>query len=167
MQPRVDLDVDRDMHRRVLLTLAFLALSGCCGTPADPSDPGSSKQAERVDAWFDLLRNGKDEEAYALLRGSDQPTGPGISLEGFVMRVDALELRKTTSIEWTRVHYLDQEAEGPLGLIGRCLIENNVEMEAELTTPSGVHTFSAMWIPGKYGGLWRVKVDEQRLIPVR
>lgn len=154
-------------RRRILVAFAFLALSGCCSTPADPDDPGASAQAKRLDAWFDLLRDGKDEEAYALLRGAGEPQGAGISLEAFKLRVDALGMRTASSIEWTRVHYLDQEVEGPLGLIGRCLIENNVEMEAELTTPSGVRTFSCMWIPGEYGGLWRVNVDGKRLLPVR
>ncbi len=150
---------------RALLTFAFLALGGCCSTPADPRDPGASKQAKRLDAWFALLRDEKDEEAYALLRGAGEPIGAGISLEGFKMRVDALGMRTASSIEWTRVHDLDHQAEGPLGLIGACLIENNVEMDAELTTPSGPHTFSTMWIPGEYGGLWRVNVDGKRLIP--
>lgn len=155
------------MKRGLFLTVALLGLSGCCSTPQDPEDPDASKQAKQIEAWFELLHEGKDEQAFELFRNSQGTEDGAFTLERFRARVDKLgALRSVESIEWTRVHYIEQgNGEGPLAAVGKCLLEGGVEMEAQITDASGVHSFSCRWFPGEHGGVDRVQIDGKPLIP--
>lgn len=156
------------MSPQYSVLVALIWLTGCCADPSDPEDPNASAEAKQLGTWFDHLRDGDDEKAYRMLRAPHPAEDWDFTLERFTKRVDALGvLRSAQSVEWSQVHYLEQDAQGfPLATtIYKCLSRPPAEMEGELRTAGGTREFSCRTLPSKHGGLDNIMIGGEPLIP--
>lgn len=150
-----------------IVLLSAVVAAGCCSTPSDPEDPGSSKPARAAEVLFAAIRAGDDDAVWAMAAPITQS---GRTLAELSARLDAsAALREHETVRWTRVHYIGTDPDA--GWAQRCVqgMGDYAELEATLVGPADTGTTVAL--NGFHtGGAWvwkDLELDGRSVLGVR
>jgi hypothetical protein len=151
---------------RVRRTIGLWVLCGwvgaCCDPPEDPQEPADSEPARSAGEFLALLAKRDDAAAFERLAHIQRFEW---SVAEFSAQVDAIPaLRSGAAVEWTRVHFVEQESPRSRDVLEQCIVDKlrPVEVDGTIGGTAVVHLRGNRDVSA--GWLWNgIEVDGQRV----